>query len=42
MYYISMLISGGGGYYANQEEDFIFEDFARLRMKENEGADIDA
>ena len=23
----------GDGYYANQEDDFIFEDFARLRLK---------
>ncbi len=27
------------GYYANQDDDFIFEDFARLRLKGIEGED---
>jgi len=28
-----LLGNSGEGYYANQEDDFIFEDFARLRLK---------
>ena len=32
----------GEGYYANQDDDFIFEDFARLRLKGHEGDDTEA
>ena len=31
--YIMLSGDSGEGYYANQEDDFIFEDFARLRLK---------
>ena len=30
---IVLLVDSGEAYYANQEDDFIFEDFARLRLK---------
>ena len=30
---IVVRVDSGEGYYANQEDDFIFEDFARLRLK---------
>ena len=32
----------GEGYYTNQDDDFIFEDFARLRLKGHEGDDTEA
>jgi beta-arrestin len=31
------LDTNGEGYYANQDDDFIFEDFARLRLKGHDG-----
>lgn len=34
--------SGGEGYYANQDDDFIFEDFARLRLKGHDGDEAEA
>jgi len=38
-----MLPGGSGeGYYVNQENDFIFEDFARLRLKGYSVDDTDA
>jgi len=36
------LDTNGEGYYANQDDDFIFEDFARLRLKGHEGDDTEA
>ncbi|ELT93486.1 hypothetical protein CAPTEDRAFT_177196 [Capitella teleta] len=36
------LDTNGEGYYANQDDDFIFEDFARLRLKGHEGEDTEA
>ena len=38
----SMSCCSGEGYYANQDDDFIFEDFARLRLKGHEGDDTEA
>ena len=32
----------GEGYYANQDDELIFEDFARLRLKGLEGDDTEA
>ncbi|CAH1781673.1 unnamed protein product [Owenia fusiformis] len=36
------LDTNGEGYYANQDDDFIFEDFARLRLKGHDGDDTEA
>ncbi len=38
----SIYFFSGEGYYANQDDDFIFEDFARLRLKGHEGDDTEA
>ena len=40
--YFYFLDHSGEGYYANQDDDFIFEDFARLRLKGHEGDDTEA
>jgi len=36
------LDTNGEGYYDNKDDDFIFEDFARLRLKGTEGEDTEA
>ncbi|CAD5116454.1 DgyrCDS5340 [Dimorphilus gyrociliatus] len=39
---IQLDTNGGEGYYANQDDDFIFEDFARLRLKGHDGDEAEA
>ena len=40
--FVYCVFSGEAGYYANQDDDFIFEDFARLRLKGHDADDTEA